>query len=249
MSRSFLNLSLALAATLLSCAASKTAEKDDFTADCLTAGRDVYKSCRDGCDELTEGKSACRSDCIKDNIEWRSSCLGTGDTRSEDDSVISSSADDRVSQGPRERAQAHVESDGTTFVTSMGTRLSCIIERPGLALPQGASVPVQVNANVPSTGWTTLEGGRPLIRFRSDIHTFTDSVQTFLFQHECGHVNSGDGGPNKEISANCWGARHSSIDEAGWQEVRQALLRYFPNARPPYPAGTVQWQLVQRCRQ
>jgi hypothetical protein len=116
---------------------------------------------------------------------------------------------------------------------------------------------VGFDPSVPFSGFTTpAPGGGWLIRFRpgpaqGNWESFTTATQKFLFAHECGHVNDGDSGPTKELSANCWGAKFArdkySLSDVEWTEVRNALLLYFPAPSPPYPAGVDQWAAIQQC--
>jgi hypothetical protein len=86
---------------------------------------------------------------------------------------------------------------------------------------------------------------------RHDWNAFGAATQKFLFAHECGHVNTGDAGPMKEVSANCWGAQFAQkqyhMQPSDWSEVRNVLVAYFPTPAPPYPSGVDQWIGIQQC--
>jgi hypothetical protein len=143
-------------------------------------------------------------------------------------------------------SHAKIEPDGVAFVTKDGVRLSCTVERTVYGLTPGSTVPVRLDPSALFTGFTRVMPGKALISFRPDIDLFSGNVQQFMFVHECGHVNSGDAGMTKEISANCWAAGHTTLDPNGWNEVHQMLVQYYPLPRPPYPDGQTQWNLMQQ---
>ncbi|MCY1019590.1 hypothetical protein [Pyxidicoccus sp. MSG2] len=73
-------------------------------------------------------------------------------------------------------------------------------------------------------------------------------AQKFLFWHECGHhQNPLDPSPAKEVNANCWAMgfiRQNRILTAADEQVLAQFLSTLPPIPPLYPAGVVQWQLM-----
>ncbi len=77
------------------------------------------------------------------------------------------------------------------------------------------------------------------------LRRYSDTVQLFVFHHECGHHRTGD----SELAADCWavgqGVRHSWLDSRGLGDV----CRSFENApeTSTHPSGKRRCANIDRC--
>jgi hypothetical protein len=216
--------------------------------ECEESGQKREESCIDGC---VDASDACLNHCVTSLKQNQQSCVDqynaeyegiTGHPPSSGSDAAGDTAD-----VPMPTAQ-HPGVPPAGFTARDGTQLRC---QDG----QGKVVTVRFDPGAPFSGFTQLTPMGWLITFRpgpaaSNWDSFTTANQKFLFAHECGHVNDGDGGPTKETSANRWGAKFAQdnykLSKVDWAEVKDALLKYFPVPNPPYPAGATQWRDIQR---
>ena len=222
----------------------------------------TWRALEDGCENPGLTKEEDFDKCHDENKANFKDCTTTGEASCQSFYLVAIGKDgpgpdpgpvpDPDSPEPRPkrstRGHASVAPDGITFITKTGMRLSCSVETDGLGIQRGTPVPVRMDRNLPFTGTTVIQHGTASIGFRPDIDVFSGDVQHFLFEHECGHVNSGVYDNRKEIEANCWGAGHTRLSEGGWEDVRQALARNYPFAKGLYPDGATQWQGILSCR-
>lgn len=112
---------------------------------------------------------------------------------------------------------------------------------------QSGPIPVQFASDIPSMGWTDYYPGMGwIIKLRSDFQRLSPALQRFVLAHECGHANSGDRGPGREVSASQWAAANlgSLMSHEDWEEVHQMLVQRYPVAGNGYPDGESHWQAL-----
>ncbi len=106
------------------------------------------------------------------------------------------------------------------------------------------NVRTQLDQRLPNLG-IAVRDARLLVLNPVLLRRYSDTVQLFVFHHECGHHRAGD----SELGADCWavgeGVRHGWLDSRGLGDV----CRSFENApeTSTHPSGRRRCANLDRC--